>query len=185
MSANDDMGVYIPEKNIQKFTVISTCTHCGANIEANCREGMTKCEFCGATYRVKDGCVLAEDNPLIKKIDTDSQQTVSERETNYSNRIEEELNKKAEEEEKEYQRQIQVEMMEKNKKVRETDKKIYSSLGCFFQSILYFFGFALCFPIPIMVILKKFEKLEKAWKVAIITIAWTIYICLFINGRTI
>ena len=167
----------------EEFSVIHACTHCGAKILASCENGSVECEYCNTPYRVRNGYVLAEETVVKKK--TAEQRSV--RNVQNVQRSPQEPETKGllgylerkhirEMEALEAQRRIaeererQLEM--ERQKSREEMKK---ALKIFLTGLLWFYGFILCFPVPVGIILKNTDSIDEEMKKKIMTVVWVVY----------
>ncbi len=160
------------ENNTKESALLpAVCTQCGGQLTVDPSQEAAVCPFCGTPFIVKKAInqyntVHVQNNVRIQHGKRGVFESAAEL---IDHQLEREHNANIRQQELLLER-------EKINLVKETRKKEQSAK--FWKNVAYFFGWIYCFPIPLMLVLKKKDNIDPVKKKYYIIAAWVVYFLL-------
>ncbi|MCR4950848.1 MAG: hypothetical protein K6A40_05945 [Solobacterium sp.] len=158
-------------------TVPAVCTQCGAKLDVDPEKDAAVCPYCGTPFLVDK----AIQNYNINYTHNDVHQDIHIQ-NGKRGAVDSALDfiHRQTKQQNEYQLEQQRLEFEKEKYYREKREAARSS---FWKKAGWFFGFLICFPIPVMIILNRKTNMDPKKKYGIIAACWIVYLLIGLGGN--
>lgn len=153
--------------------VPAICTQCGGQLEVDPAQEAAVCPFCGTPFIVSKA--INNYNTVHVHQNIQNNIRIQHGKRGIFESAAELIDRQLEREQNAAIRQQEIQLereklnMLKQQRKKEQSSKILKYIG-------YFFGWIYCFPIPLMLILKKKEDMDPKKKRQYIIIAWAVYV---------
>ena len=158
-------------------TVPAVCTQCGAKLDVDPDKDAAVCPYCGTPFLVDK----AIQNYNINYTHNDVHQDIHIQ-NGKRGAVDSALDfiHRQTKQQNEYQLEQQRLDFEKEKYYREKREAARSS---FWKKAGWVFGFLVCFPVPVMIILNRKTNMDPKKKYGIIAACWIVYLLIAFGGR--